>query len=51
MDSKTIQINLFTKRNRQTDIENKLMITKGKRRGRGINQEFRINRYTLLYIK
>ena len=51
MESKTIQINLFTKRNRQTDIENKLMITKGKRRGRGINQEFRINRYTLLYIK
>ena len=30
--------------NRLTDIENKLMVTKGER-------EFGINRYTLLYIK
>ena len=40
--------------NRLTDIENKLMVTKGGR-GRtwaeGINQEFGNNRYTLLYIK
>ena len=41
-------------RNRLTDIEEKLMVTKGDRggqRGGEINQEFGINRYTLLYIK
>ena len=37
--------------NRLTDIENKFMVTKGERGEGGINQEFRINRYTLLYIK
>ena len=37
-------------RNRLTDKENKLTVTKGKRGGR-INCEFGINRYTLLYIK
>ena len=31
-----IQINFFTKRNRLTDIENKLMLTKGEEGG-GIN--------------
>ena len=53
MDSKkTIQMNLFTKQNRirLTDIRNKLIVTKGKSGG-GINQEFRINRYKLLYKK
>ena len=35
-------------RNRLTDIENKVMVTKGKG---GINWEFGIRRYTLLYIK
>ena len=38
-------------RNRLTEFENKLMVTKGKRWGAGINQEFGINIYTLLYIK
>ena len=42
-------MNLFTNRNRLTDRENKLMVTKWE--GGQINQEFGINRYTLLYIK
>ena len=29
-----IQMNLFTEQNRLTDIENKLMVTKGKRQAR-----------------
>ena len=37
-------------RNRLTDIENKFMVTKGEREG-GINWEFGISRYKLLYIK
>ena len=32
------------------DVENKLMVTKGERGG-GINEEFGIHIYTLLYIK
>ena len=42
-------MNYLQKRNRLTGVgtENKLMVTK---KG-GINQEFGINRYTLLYIK
>ena len=47
MESKRrIQMNLSTKQ-KQTDIENKFMVTKR----RGINLEFRINVYTLLYIQ
>ena len=34
---KMIQMNLFTKQKQPTDIENKLMVTKGKRAGRMIN--------------
>ena len=45
-----IQMNLFTKQ-KQTDIENKLMFTKGVMLGGGVNQEFRINIHTLLYIR
>ena len=37
-------------RNRLTDTENKLMVTKGAREGRD-KLGFGINRYTLLYIK
>ena len=37
-------------RNRVTDIENKLMITKGRRRG-GINCETGVAIYTLIYVK
>ena len=32
-----IQMNLFTKRNRLTEVENKLTVTKGERGGGGIN--------------
>ena len=46
-----IQMNYPQNRNRLTDLENKLMVTKGERRGQGINWEFGINIYTLLYIK
>ena len=38
-------------RNRLTDIENKLMVTKGETLGEGINQELGMNIYTLLYIR
>ena len=37
-------------RNRLTDIEKKLMVTKGETWG-GINLEFEIKIYTLLYVK
>ena len=41
---------LIWKTNRLTDIEKKLMITKGESKG-GIYSEFGINRYTLPYVK
>ena len=41
-----IQMNLITNRNRLTDFENKR-----ESGGGGINQEFGINRYTLLCIE
>ena len=43
-------MNLFTKQKQIHRHRNKLMVTKGERGG-GINQEFGINIYTLLYIK
>ena len=43
-------MNLFTKQNRLTDLENELMVTGGKG-GRGIDWEFGIDMYTLLYLK
>ena len=46
-----IQINLFTKQKQTHRFENKLMVTKGERCGGGINYEFGINIYRLLYIK
>ena len=49
---KMIQMNLFIKP-KQTHIillENKIMVTGGKGGG-GINWEFRIDMYTLLYLK
>ena len=36
--------------NRVTDVENKLMVTKGKRRG-GINWEIGMDIYTQLYVE
>ena len=44
-----IQRNLFTNRNRPTDIENYLMVIKVERGGGGINQEVGINMYTTVY--
>ena len=37
--------------NRLTDIENKLMVTRGETWGWGINQELGMNIHTLLYIR
>ena len=42
-------MNLYKKTD--SDIENKLMLPKGKEKNGEINQECGINRYTLLYIK
>ena len=42
---------LFTNRNRPAGIENKLIVTKKEREQGGINEEFGMNRNTLLYIK
>ena len=46
-----MQVNLFTKQNRFTDLENKLMATRGEGSGDGIVREFGIDMYTLLYLK
>ena len=46
-----IQMNLFTKENRLTDTENKLMVAKRERVGGEINKEFGNKIYALLYIK
>ena len=47
---KMIQMNLFTKQ-KQTYRHRKQIYGYQMGRGRGINKEFRINRYILLYIK
>ena len=47
---KMIKTNLQN-RNTLTDFKDKLMGTKGERWENGINKEFGINIYTLLYIK
>ena len=44
-------MNLSTKQKQTPDTENKLMITQTERIKKGINQEFGIKRYILLYIK
>ena len=44
-------MNLFTKENRLTDTENKLMVAKRERVGGEINKEFGNKIYALLYIK
>ena len=38
-------------RNRLMDVENKLMVTKGRCVRGEINQELQMNRYPLLYIR
>ena len=42
---------LLQNRNRLTDMENKLMVTKGERNGGGINEGFGISRFKLFYIQ
>ena len=44
-------MNLFTEQKQTHSVENKLMVTKGEMGGGGINWEFGINRYKILYIK
>ena len=44
-------MNLFTNRNRLTDLENELMVARGERWREGIVRESGINIYTLLYSK
>ena len=44
-------MNLFTKQNRLTDLENKLMVARGEKQGEGIAREFWTDMYTLLYLK
>ena len=44
-----IQMNLFINRNRLTDIQKPMVTTK--ERGGWVNEEFGMNRYTLLCIK
>ena len=47
-----IQMNLFTKqKSRLTVLENEFMVTGGKGGGGGIDWEFGIDMYTLLYLK
>ena len=48
MESQNDRKGLIYKTEIETDIENKFMVTK---RGKGINWEFGVNRYTPLYIK
>ena len=38
-------------RNRLTDLENELMVTRGEGSGGGVDWEFGIDMYTLLYLK
>ena len=38
-------------RNRLTDLDNELMVTRGEGWGEGIVREFGIDMYTLLYLK
>ena len=48
---KLIQMNLLQNRNRLTDLENELMVTRGEGWEGGIDREFGIDMYTLLYLK
>ena len=46
-----IQMNFFTKPYRLTDLENEFMVTRGEGWGKGIDWEFGMDMYTLLYLK
>ena len=45
-----IQMNLFIKQ-KETDLENKLMVAREKEWGEGIFKEFGVDMYPLLYLK
>ena len=45
------QMNLSTYRNRLTDIENRLVVAKGKDVGAGLKWEIGVSRCKLLYIE
>ena len=45
------QMNLFTKRNSLTDLENKLTVTKGLKCGGRIDLEFVTGMYKVLFLK
>ena len=47
---KTVKVNLFASRNRVTDVENKLTVTR-KGRADGMNGVIEIDIYTLLCLK
>ena len=44
-----IQMNLFTKQ-KHTDLEKELLVTRGEKWGKGIVREFRIDKYTFLNL-
>ena len=46
-----IQINLLQNRNRLTDLENELVVSREEGWGEGLVREFGLNMYTLLYLK
>jgi len=46
-----IQKNLFTNKNRLTDLENEFTLPRGEGEGKGIVREFGMYMYTLLYLK
>lgn len=45
------QMDLSTSRNRFTDIENRLVVTKGEGGGSGMNGEFGVSRCKLLHLE
>ena len=45
------QMNYVQNRNKLADIENKLMVTKGERQGRGMDWGFEIGACTLTYME
>ena len=46
-----VQMNLFVKHNRLTELENEVMVISRERREEGTFREFGMHMYTLLYLK
>ena len=46
-----VQMNLFTKQKQTHRLRERTMVTSGEGWGRGIDTEFGIDTYTLLYLK